>query len=212
MYNNLLVIIPAFNEENNIHKVISAVSKFSDVLVVDDGSHDKTSSISKSLGAIVISKDKNTGYESALDTGFNFFKNSDYKYVLTIDADNQHNPEQIHDFYDYLSRGYDFVVGKRDKFQRVSEHIFSIISKNIWGIKDPLCGMKAYSKKCFEVKNIRNINSVGTKYAIISAKRKLKFKEIRVITSDRRDSPRFGAGIRPNLIILNALLMMLFYK
>lgn len=212
MFNDLLVVIPAYNEEENIHKVIHAVSKFSAILVVDDKSEDQTASISRSLGATVLSKNKNSGYEAALDSGFEFFKDSNYNYVLTIDADNQHDTKKIPEFYENLSYGFDFIVGKRNRFQRIAEHIFSFISKNVWGISDPLCGMKAYSKKCFEIKNIEHINSVGTKYAIISSKRNLKFIEIDIKTKDRIDTPRFGSGIKPNFIIIKALIKMLLHN
>ena len=63
MFNNLVVLIPAFNEEQEIENVILGVKKFAIPLIIDDGSTDRTSSIANAAGAIVINHSENYGYE-----------------------------------------------------------------------------------------------------------------------------------------------------
>lgn len=211
MLDGLLVLIPAFNEESEIENVILGVRDYGIPLLIDDGSTDKTSSIAKAVGAIVISHSENCGYEKALETGFNYFKKSQYDYLITLDADNQHDPEMIKAFYIELSQGTDCVIGVRDKFQRAGEKLFGYFSNIIWNIEDPLCGMKAYSKRCFILKINKKFDSIGTKYAINAVKNGSKFSQIQIKTRERSDKSRFGSGLIPNFRILLALFNILFF-
>lgn len=211
MLDGLLVLIPAFNEESEIENVILGVRDYGIPLLIDDGSTDKTSSIAKAVGAIVISHSENCGYEKALETGFNYFKKSQYDYLITLDADNQHDPEMIKAFYIELSQGTDCVIGVRDKFQRAGEKLFGYFSNIVWNIEDPLCGMKAYSKRCFILKINKKFDSIGTKYAINAVKNGCKFSQIQIKTRERSDKSRFGSGLIPNFRILLALFNILFF-
>lgn len=85
------IVIPAFNEEHTIAKVVRSLTGFGTVVVVDDGSEDKTAKIAKENGAVVIYHEKNTGYDSALNTGFNKAFGIKSDAVITIDADGQHD-------------------------------------------------------------------------------------------------------------------------
>jgi glycosyltransferase involved in cell wall biosynthesis len=210
MFDDLVVLIPAFNEESEIENVILGVKKFAIPLIIDDGSTYRTSSIANEAGAIVINHSKNYGYEKALETGFHYFENSGYEYLITLDADSQHDPEMIGEFYRNLCNGSECVIGVRDKLQRTAEYIFAYVSKSAWGISDPLCGMKAYSKRCFEFKIQNQFDSIGTKYAINAVNHGLEFTQIDIVTNDRSDMPRFGNGIAANLHILGALFKVLF--
>ena len=203
---DLVVVIPAYNEEREIKTVISKVREFAHPIIVDDGSKDQTAYFSRQLGATVLSHTENKGYEKALETGFQYFLNSNFEYVITMDADNQHKPGCIVKFYEELSRGADCVVGIRNKKQRIGETVFSLISKKVWGIDDPLCGMKAYSRSCFNVPLKNSYDSVGTKYALHSAMQGLNISQVDIRVEDRKDNPRFGSGLKPNFKILCALL------
>ena len=205
MLDGLMVLIPALNEEADIENVILGVREYGIPLLIDDGSTDRTSSIGKAAGAVVISHPENYGYEKALETGFNYFKNSQYHYLITLDADNQHDPKMIKQFYLGLIDGSDCVIGIRDKFQRIGEKIFASVSKVLWSIEDPLCGMKAYSRRCFNLEIDRKYDSIGTKYVINAVKHGYDFSQINIITRERSDQPRFGSGLIPNFRILCAL-------
>ena len=90
-----LIVIPAYNEELTIGSVVALAKKYGDVLVVDDGSNDKTSKIAQEVGAIVVKHEVNRGKGQALKTGFNYALENDYDVVVCTDADGQHNPEEI---------------------------------------------------------------------------------------------------------------------
>lgn len=110
----LSIIIPAYNEEKIIAKVVSAIKgnyPQAEILVIDDGSTDKTASAAKSAGAIVIRHPQNRGNGAAIKTGI---RNATKDLLLMIDADGQHTPGEIHKLLEYLPE-YDMVVGARDR-------------------------------------------------------------------------------------------------
>jgi glycosyltransferase involved in cell wall biosynthesis len=90
------LLIPAYNEEENIKGVIQKSQKFvKDIFVVDDGSQDMTSLISRKAGAYVIRHEKNRGKGAAIITGFSEILKRNFDAVITIDADGQHLPSEI---------------------------------------------------------------------------------------------------------------------
>ncbi|ASJ03594.1 glycosyl hydrolase [Thermococcus profundus] len=109
-----LIIIPAYNEELTIGSVVALAKKYGDVLVVDDGSTDRTSEIAKEAGAVVIRHEVNRGKGAALRTGFKYALAGDYDVVVTIDADGQHNPDEIPRLVNPIVTGKaDLVIGSR---------------------------------------------------------------------------------------------------
>lgn len=112
---SLLIVIPAYNEESNVAKVIAEVHEImpsTDVLVVNDGSSDDTSQIAKSAGARVIDLPFNLGVGAALRTGFVFAIRNGYTEVVQVDADGQHDPRQINTLL-AAPNDLDVVVGSR---------------------------------------------------------------------------------------------------
>ncbi|HJZ12759.1 MAG TPA: glycosyltransferase family 2 protein, partial [Acidobacteriota bacterium] len=109
-----VIVIPAYNEEKTVGRVVREAKKYGKVVVVDDASHDKTAQEAKKAGATVISHKVNRGLGGALQTGFNAALKMGADIVVTIDADGQHKPEEIQQFIDRINRGYDFVLGARD--------------------------------------------------------------------------------------------------
>jgi glycosyltransferase involved in cell wall biosynthesis len=111
----VLTLIPAWNEVDFIAPIVSATVQQYPVLVVDDGSTDSTAQIAKDLGATVISHSENRGKGIALQTGFQWFLDNDYDAVITLDADGQHDPEEIPSFIEAYERsGADLIIGRRD--------------------------------------------------------------------------------------------------
>ncbi len=111
----LTIIIPAFNEEATIQRVISKIRSLADhflfdsIIIVDDGSTDDTARLAEEAGARVIRHGRNKGYGAAIKTGISLAKT---EYILTMDADDQHNPENILSLWD-MRKGSDMVVGQR---------------------------------------------------------------------------------------------------
>jgi len=112
--NDVLVVIPAYNEELTIGSVVLLSRKYGDVLVVDDGSSDRTSEVASSAGAVVIRHERNLGKGRALKTAFGYAIERGYNIVVTIDADGQHNPDEIPLLIEPIVRGEaDLVIGSR---------------------------------------------------------------------------------------------------
>lgn len=94
----MLVIVPAWNEAQNVDRTVSEIrhvdSAF-DVLVVDDGSTDETAARARAAGALVLSLPFNLGVGGAMRTGFTYAKRHGYRTAVQVDADGQHNPTDI---------------------------------------------------------------------------------------------------------------------
>lgn len=209
----LLIIIPALNEEKTIKKIIQKTKIFGDVLVVNDGSIDETKKIAKKNGVMVISHKINLGYDQAINSGLEFFVKKKYKYVITIDADGQLPPNYIKLFKKELKLNRDIVCGVRSRVDRIGEKIFLFFTKIIWNLQDPLCGIKGYSynyiKKFFSKKIF--FNSISTELLIKGKKRKINITELKINNKIRSDESRFGSGIFTELKIVFTFFMCLVF-
>lgn len=110
-----VIVIPAYNEEQTIHDVLQSAVTISDrVLVVDDGSTDRTAEIAEAAGAQVIRHSVNRGLGGALGTGLAGALKLDADLIVTMDADGQHRTEDAKRIFDQLSDGkVDFIIGSR---------------------------------------------------------------------------------------------------
>ncbi len=154
------VIIPAYNEEISIASMVLLSSENADeVIVIDDGSSDKTAFVSRLAGATVLSHKRNMGKGVALKTGFEYA--SDYDVIVTIDGDGQHDPSQIPRLVEpILNDEADFVNGSRylngddndtPRYRRVGQKVLDK-STNIAAktdLTDTQSGFRAFSKKTF---------------------------------------------------------------
>ena len=206
------IIIPAFNEENNIQNVIRSIYKYNlAVIVVDDCSTDNTNTLASEMGVIVVKHPVNYGYEKAIETGFEKAIAIDCEYAITFDADGQHEASLIKEFKEAFSQGFDLVLAVRDRFPRFSEYLFSYFSQLVYGISDPLCGMKGYSLRLYQTYGAFDKNrSIGTELAFFSiAKLKVRFKELNFTVKDRVNESRYGYSLKANLKIFLGLLKVI---
>ncbi len=204
------IVIPALNEAATIVGVASSASQYGMPIVVDDGSSDETSDLAKAANARVVRHDTSRGYDQALNSGFARASELGCEYVVTMDADGQHDPTVLSSFIQALDAGADVVVGIRDRRQRLAEHVFSWVSSAKWGIRDPLCGMKAYRLGVYKgLGHFDSYGSIGTELAIYAAKRGKKIAQLPVKTRERSGEPRFGRRYSANRKILRALWLSL---
>lgn len=200
----LAIIIPAYNEEKTISDIIKGAKEFGDVIVVNDNSSDNTIKIAELSGAIVCSHKMNGGYDAALTTGFKKAKDLDKKFVITIDADGQHRPQEIARFLGELKKGKNLVFGIRPKSARFAESVFRSYFKYRFGVEDILCGMKGYNLHELYFNNqFDNINSIGTEVSLLNLKRKVDFSQLNIPIMPRLDNPRFG-----NILIANGTILL----
>lgn len=110
-----IIIIAAYNEEKKIASVVNEVSKYVDlIIIVDDGSNDKTANVVKNKKAVVLKHCINLGQGAALQTGFEYSKKFNPKVVITYDADGQFEAKEIPKIIKpILDRETDVVLGSR---------------------------------------------------------------------------------------------------
>ena len=156
--------IPAFNEENSIARVVMEAQKFADaVIVCDDGSTDLTAKIAERLGADVVQHEKNSGYGAALRSLFERAREFGADILVTLDADGQHDANEIPNVVKPIVDGVaDVVIGSRfvDEngtaempfYRRVGARFITKMvngsSKN--GVSDAQSGFRAYNRQAME--------------------------------------------------------------
>ncbi len=156
-----LAIIPCHNEEATIGSVILKTKRFvNQVLVVDDGSDDETKKIAKEAGATVISHKKNRGKGAAIRTGFQYARENNFDYVVTMDGDGQHNPLEIPALLEnVVNNGHDISIGFRvgndsemPMWRRVGKRVLDYTTSMGTGgyVTDSQCGFRAFNKRAYE--------------------------------------------------------------
>jgi UDP-N-acetylglucosamine---dolichyl-phosphate N-acetylglucosaminyltransferase len=207
MKKRVFVVIPAFNEEKHIGQIIRKAKKYvDDVLVIDDGSKDKTKEEAIKNKAIVLRHLVNLGKGSAVKTGCDYAVNNGADAIIIIDADSQHDPIEIKNFIKNIGR-YDVVLGYR-KLNKKMPFIFKIgnllINKTIkflYGldVNDSQCGYRAFTSKSYE-----KLRWKSTDYCLESemvakiGKHGLSYKEIPIDTiySDRYKGTTILDGVK----------------
>jgi len=161
----LLVIIPALNEEASLPYVIGqiqAAAPQADILVINDGSRDHTAQVAAQAGAFVVTLPYNLGIGAARQTGFQFACQGGYSYVIEVDGDGQHDPNEMGEILGPLFTGEaDVVAGARyieDRgyitpwLRRLGIIILaSLISAAVRRrVTDPTSGFRASNRKAIE--------------------------------------------------------------
>lgn len=186
-----IVVIPAYNEEKNIGEVVKRARKIGfKVLVIDDGSKDKTYEIAKRSGAIVIRHEKNKGKGEALKTAFNFLrKNRKIKRVVVIDADLQYLPEEAPKLLKPIKEDKaDLVMGFRNWREvpfrhRLGNFVWRKFFNILFGtkFKDTNCGFMAFGRRAIEkIKNVHGGYIIENSILIDALKNKLKIEQVPV--------------------------------
>ena len=154
---NVVVVVPAYNEEACIHDVVTAIRAHGyQCLVVDDASTDRTAVVGEAAGAVVIRLPINLGVGGALRAGFRYAVGTGAQTVVQVDGDGQHPPEQICKLLEHLDTGgFDMVVGSRfapggvpspqSRLRRAAIGILSTTLKRRGSleISDPTSGFRA---------------------------------------------------------------------
>ena len=207
-----LVIIPTYNEKENIEKIIRKVLSLSGdfhLLIVDDGSPDGTGDIIKGLqkefqGKLhIIERSGKLGLGTAYITGFKWALAQGYEYIFEMDADFSHNPDDLIRLYDACHKGADMVVGSRyTKGGKVVnwpwDRIFiskggALYTKMItfMPVNDPTAGFVCYNRKVLSAIPLDKVHFVGYAFQIEMKYRawKLGFKigEVPITFQDRKE-------------------------
>lgn len=188
-----LVIIPAFNEASVIGKTIQGIRhslKEAKILVVNDGSSDTTGIEAMKAEAIVVSHPINRGLGGALGTGLYWAKIRDVDYVVTFDADGQHDPDDILKVLSpIISGSADVVIGTRTKFgwgeipwdRKIVLTLSNWLTWWLFGIKttDSTSGLRAFNREAVEKIQIKTDQMEVSNEFFYEIKRcKLRLKEV----------------------------------
>jgi len=192
----VIIGIPAFNEEENIAKIIVKLKKkYDHVIVCDDGSSDLTKEIALSLGVIVVSHSSNLGYGAAIKTIFNEAKKIEGDVLVTFDADGQHQISEIDSVLKpIIENNADIVIGSRflgttkdlPKYRKIGIKTITSLTNTLTGsnITDSQSGFRAYSKKVLnEITPTESGMGISTEILIKSAKKEMRMTEIPITIS-----------------------------
>ena len=143
-----IILIPSYNERKTLIKVIKKLHKFK-IQIIDDCSQDNTNKAVKNFKNVSLYRNKiNIGYEQSLNKGFKLLGNSNFDFIITMDADGEHSVKNVPKIIKFCNRyNPDLVIGNRHKKNRLIEIILSFFFKLRFDIRDPLSGFKAYKIK-----------------------------------------------------------------
>lgn len=235
-----LVIIPTFNEIENVEAIVLAVFKLKKefhVLVVDDNSPDGTADcvreMQKKFGGrlfLEVRKEK-AGLGTAYIHGFKWAIQHKYDYIFEMDADFSHKPGDLLRLYRACANGVDVVVGSRYKkgvnvvnwslFRMLLSYGASFYVKLITGMKvhDPTAGFVCYRREVLETLNLDEVRFVGYAFQIEmkfrAHLRKFKIEEVSIIFTDRvRGKSKMSSSIISEAIfgVIKMKLRSIFFK
>ena len=216
-----LVIIPTYNEKENIEKIVRKVFSLPipfSILIVDDGSPDGTAAIVKSLQKefselFLVERSGKSGLGTAYIRGFKYALEHGFEYIFEMDADFSHNPDDLVRLYEAVhDKGFDFAIGSRyTKGGRVSNwpigrilmsYFASVYVRLIlWiSIKDTTAGFKCYSARVLRGIDLDAIRFVGYAFQIEMKYRALRagFRayEVPITFIDRKEgTSKMSSGI-----------------
>lgn len=218
-----IVIIPTYNEKENIEKIVRAVfalDKCFHILVIDDGSPDNTAAIVKHLAdkefadkLFIIERKGKLGLGTAYIAGFKWALAHGYEYIFEMDADFSHNPQDLPRLYAAChDEGYDLAIGSRYvlgvnvvnwPMGRVLMSYFA--SKYVrfvtgFNVNDTTAGFKCYRRKVLETIELDKVRFKGYAFQIemkyTAYKIGFKIKEVPVIFVNRREgTSKMNGGI-----------------
>ena len=201
----VLVIIPAYNEEENILNTCNEIKKIKlkehkvDYVVINDASKDNTKKVCINNGLNLIDLPCNLGIGGAVQTGYKYAYINDYDVAIQFDGDGQHNASYIKDLVEEIANGNDLVIGSRyisdlntfrsTAMRRVGSNILRWLIKLCSNIEvtDPTSGFRACSKKVIEdFAKEYPIDYPEPETVAIIAKKGYKVKDIPVEMNERQ--------------------------
>jgi dolichol-phosphate mannosyltransferase len=226
-HTNVLVIIPTYNEKENIGLLIpeiKAILPEVHILIVDDNSPDGTSSYVKEMGGkypdiFVLDRPAKEGLGKAYVSGFRWALERSYQYIFEMDADFSHDPRYLPEFLSAIADS-DVVIGSRyirgvnvvnwPMSRLLLSYFGNIIARLIAGvpIRDCTAGFKCFRRKVLETINLDKIDSSGYSFQIevnyLAWKNKFRISEIPIVFTDRKR----GVSKMSTKIVREALILL----
>jgi len=208
----ILVIIPTYNEADNILKIIPLILENSDadneynVLVVDDNSPDGTAKLVEDYNSPrvnILKREKKSGLGTAYVAGFKYAFKENYDCVFEMDADFSHDPKYLKEFIKKIDEGYDLVIGSRyidgisvlnwPLRRLILSYLASVYTRAVTGLKvmDTTAGFMCYKVNSLKQINLDEVRSNGYSFQIEMKfkmyKKGFKIVEVPILFIDRRE-------------------------
>lgn len=196
-----LIIIPAFNEEENIEKTVTSIEKDAkefDYVIINDCSTDRTKQICEQKGYNIVNLPINLGIGGAVQTGYKYAYVNGYDVAVQVDGDGQHDPEFLNEMAEYIEKNkVDMVIGSRfiekkgfqsSAARRMGIKFFSTLIKVLTGavITDPTSGLRMVGRNVIEIFAKDYPRDYPEPESVVAVlRKKLIVKEIPVIMYER---------------------------
>ena len=230
-----LVIIPAHNEQETIAELIGEIRQIDldlEILVVDDGSTDRTSEKASQAGAEVVRLLCRMGYGVALQTGYKYASANNYDFLVQLDADGQHNPTSIPDLLrPVISGDADITLGSRflkplrlkddssmnyhaSILRTLGIRLFANLCSYFCGcrITDPTSGFQAMNRRVIRLflQDVFPYNHPDADMILLLHRAKIRMSEYPVMMRQRKYGKSMHSGISAAWYLFEMLLSMLF--
>ncbi len=219
----VLVVIPCYNEEENIKRVIKDITDHTDYdyLIVNDGSKDHTLDVLKENHFSYLSLPVNYGLASAVQAGFKYAYQHDYDVVIQFDGDGQHQAKYLKDLVLEIANGNDIVIGSRFVYKKKDFSLRMIGNRLLNGfiflstgkhISDSTSGFRAYSKRVIpEFAMEMNYPPEPDSIAYL-LKRKFSVKEVQVEMLERTAGTSYLTSFKSIEYMLKMIISILIIQ
>jgi glycosyltransferase involved in cell wall biosynthesis len=222
----LLIIVPAYNEQQAIGKVLDGLKQVKidtlekEIVVIDDGSSDNTRGEARSRGVTVLTHIVNRGLGSALGTGLIYANHSNADYVVTFDADGQHQSEDVKKVIAPLAKHKaDVVIGSRmltkggmPVDRKIINLVANVVNYLLWSVwvTDTQSGLRAFSREAVRKIEIKmNKMEVSSEFLKEIGRHHLRVSEVPIKAIYTQYSKSKG---QKNANAINVLVKLLVYK
>ena len=229
----IMALVPAYNEQEKIGQVVRKIiasGKGIDIVVIDDGSSDKTAAHARQAHARVVRLTSNMGYGVALQTGYKYALDGDYDYLVQLDGDGQHDPAYIPELLKVVMSGEaDLALGSRflqekspgkgplpkyraGTIRKLGISIFAFLTTRLVGLKvtDPTSGYQAFNKDviAFFTRDFFPCDFPDADVILMVHRAGFKIKEFPMVMYERNSEKSMHSGVKPVYYVFKMFLSM----
>jgi len=211
--------MPAYNEEKYIGSIVLQARRYADeVVVVDDGSSDRTSKVAELAGASVIRHGENKGYGATIQSILAQARERNADILVLLDADSQHDPEEISALTKAITEGYDLAIGSRKlrrrdipAYRQIGQKVISYFTRILSRSKlsDTESGFRAFSRQAIAVLEPKEKGMAISAETVSEATAKgLRIAEVPISAIYTKDGSTLNP-VRHGFGVLNRIMIMI---